>query len=371
MRVLYVSKPVQPPWHDGSKNLVRDLAEHVPGVVPTVLTAGAESGLHPRVVCEPVYQSGTFGYAPRLQENARVLARLLRAPREELWHFVFAPNPLSSSAARAAIAAQKLRSHVTRPKVVQTIASTPKEFVRVHKLLFGDVVVAQSQDTYARLLRHGVPANGLIVIPPCARAPLAPTPERTATLRASFPKLAARYVVYPGDLEVSSGARTVLTAASGLVSLGYDVVFACRAKTRRARACEDALLRELSPELREHVHFAGTVADLPALLAGAFAVLFPVDDLYGKVDLPLVLLESLSLGVPLVVARGGPLTEIESALSVRPGEAHAMVDEVARLAQDPALRADVVQRGRAEYHARFTPEVVARAYGEVYRKLVP
>ena len=370
MRVLYVSKPVQPPWHDGSKNLVRDLAEHVPDVVPTVLTAGDENRLDARVTCEPVYRTGTFGYAPRVQENARVLARLLRAPREDLWHFVFAPNPLSSTAARVAIRAQTMRSRVRRPKVVQTVASTPKEFVRVQKLLFGDVVVAQSQDTHSRLVRHGVSPEQLVVIPPCARAPIAPTPERTAALRASFPTLRERYVVYPGDLEVSTGARTVLTAASGLVSLGFDVVFACRAKTKSAHECEDALRADLPPELVEHVHFAGTVSDLPALLAGAFAVVFPVDDLYGKVDLPLVLLESLSLGIPLVVARGGPLTEIESALSVRPGEAHALVDEIARLARDESLRADVVQRGRTEYLARFTPEVVGRAYGDVYRKLL-
>lgn len=370
MRVLYVSKPVQPPWHDGSKNLVRDLAEHVPDVIPTVLTNGDDNGLTDRVLREPVYRAGTFGFSPTLQENARVLLRLLGPPREEVWHFVFAPNPLSSGAAHAAIRAQKLRSPTRRPKVVQTIASTPKQFVRVQKLLFGDVVVAQSQDTFGKLVRAGVPADSLVVIPPCARAPVPPTPERTAALRSSFPKLAERYVVYPGDLEVSSGAKTVLGAASALVSLGFDVVFACRAKTPKARAHEDALRAELPAELHDRVHFAGTVGDLPALLAGAFAVLFPVDDLYGKVDLPLVLLESLSLGVPLVVAKGGPLTEIESALQVRAGESHALVDEVARLAADPTARTQLVERGRAEYQARFTPEVVARAYGDVYRKLV-
>lgn len=370
MRVLYVSKPVQPPWHDGSKNLVRDLAEHVPAVVPTVLTTGAVTCLAARVRQEPVYRAGSFGFSPTLQENARVMLRLLGAPREELWHFVFAPNPLSSGAAHAAIRAQKLRSASRRPKVVQTVASTPKNFVRVQRLLFGDVVVAQSQDTFHKLLQAGAAAESLVVIPPCARAPLPPTSERTAALRASFPKLADRYVVYPGDLEVSSGARTVLDAASGLVSLGFDVVFACRAKTPRARACEDALRADLPVVLQDRVHFAGTVADLPALLAGAFVILFPVDDLYGKVDLPLVLLESLSLGVPLLVATGGPLTEIEAALQVRAGEAHALVDEVARLACDPLLHAQTAERGQAEYLARFTPEVVARAYGDLYRKLV-
>lgn len=370
MQVLYVSKPVEPPWHDGSKNLVRDLAEHVPDIEPTVLTSVAAPGLAPRVHCEPLYAEHAGGYAPKLRENARVLRRLLAAPREQLWHFVFAPNPASSTAARIAIASQKLRSRAQRPRVVQTVASTPKELVRVGSLLFGDVVVAQSADTQRKLLQHGVPAELVVVIPPCARAPEPPNQQRTASLRARFPALGERYVVYPGDLEVSRGARTVLEAASGLCSLGFDVVFACRAKTPRAQHYQAALLADLPVELQTRVHFAGTVDDLPALLAGAFAVVFPVDDLYGKVDLPLVLLESLSLGVPLVVASGGPLTEIRSALSVRPGEAHALVDEIARLARDPSQRAQLVESGRTEYHARFTPEVVGRAYGALYRKLV-
>lgn len=370
MRVLYVSKPIEPPWHDGSKNLVRDLAEHVPDIEPTVMTAGGESKLVARVTCEAIY-AGRGGYAPKMRENARVLGRLLGAAREPLWHFVFAPNPASSSAAKLAIGAQKLRARARRPKVVQTVASIPKELVGVRGLLFGDVVVAQSQDTQSKLLRHGVPAESMRVIPPCARAPEPPDAARTAALRASLPKLAERYVVYPGDLEISSGARTVLTAVSGLVSLGFDVVFACRAKTPRAKEHQDALLADVPPELSERVHFAGTVSDMPALLANAFAVLFPVDDLYGKVDLPLVLLEGLSLGVPLVVASGGPLTEIRAALSVKPGEPHALVDEVARLARDEVHRGEVIEHGKAEYRSRFSPEVVGRAYGELYRKLVP
>lgn len=372
MRVLYVSKPVEPPWHDGSKNLVRDLAEHVPDIEPTVMTAGGAAGLVERVQCEPVYAHGARGrYAPKLRENARVLRRLLGAPREELWHFVFAPNPASSTAAKVAIGAQKLRSRARRPKVVQTVASTPKELVGVGSLLFGDVVVAQSQDTHAKLLRHGVAPELLRVIPPCARAPEPPSAERVAALRASFPQLGARYVVYPGDLEVSTGARTVLAAVSGLVSLGFDVVFACRAKTARAKECQDALQADLPEGLADRVHFAGTVADLPALLAPAFAVVFPVDDLYGKVDLPLVLLESLALGVPLIVARGGPLAEIQAALTVRPTESHALVDEIAKLARNESQRTELIEQGRTEYRARFSPEVVGRAYGELYRTLVP
>lgn len=369
LRVLYVSKPVEPPWHDGSKNLVRDLAEHVPDIAPIVLTATSAPGLAERVACETIYAQSGGGYAPKLRENARVLARLLGAPREDLWHFVFAPNPASSTAARVAIGAQKLRSRARRPRVVQTVASTPKEYVGVSNLLFGDVVVAQSKDTHGKLVRHGVSPELLRVIPPCARAPEPPTEARTQALRATFPKLGERYVVYPGDLEVSSGARTVLDATSGLCRLGFDVVFACRAKTPRAQQCQAALLADLAPELQDRVHFAGTVSDLPALLAGAFAVVFPVDDLYGKVDLPLVLLESLSLGVPLLVARGGPLTEIHSALSVRPGEPHALVDEIGKLASDDAHRLQLIEQGRDEYLARFTPEVVARAYGELYRSL--
>src|SRR5215468_4294538 len=94
-RVLFVSKPIAPPWHDGSKNLVRDVAAHLERAEPTVLSTPGAPSVGPRVTMEPIYaESGRF--APALSANARVMRRLLRGDPHDIWHFVFAPNFASS-----------------------------------------------------------------------------------------------------------------------------------------------------------------------------------------------------------------------------------------------------------------------------------
>src|SRR4051794_13375243 len=106
MRVLFVSKPIVPPWHDGSKNLVRDIARHLVHARPTVMTMAGAAPIGERVTSEAVYvDAGRF--APGLVANARVIRRLLTGDPHDIWHFVFAPNPASSSAATLARRARR------------------------------------------------------------------------------------------------------------------------------------------------------------------------------------------------------------------------------------------------------------------------
>ena len=102
IETLLISKPIAPPWHDSGKNLVRDLVRHCPEVAHRVLTTRGFSLDLDHVTEEPLYgKPGAF--APGLLQNARVLARLLRPDRQQVYHFFFAPNPRTSSVARLAL----------------------------------------------------------------------------------------------------------------------------------------------------------------------------------------------------------------------------------------------------------------------------
>jgi glycosyltransferase involved in cell wall biosynthesis len=367
VRVLFVSKPVVPPWHDGSKNLVRDLAMHLERAVPTVLVGPGAVPLGPRVHMDVVYRdAGRF--APGVAANARVLARLLGGDPEDAWHFVFAPNPASSGA--AVVARTAVRARGWRGKIVQTVASAPARFEGASRLLFGDVVVCLSEHTRERLVHHGADASRLRVIPPCAPAPREVGADEIARLRSELRVGDAPLVVYPGDYEVSRGARTVADAVPALLRAVPEarVVFACRPKTARAvearRAVEAALGKHA-----EYTRHAGTVSDMAVLLAAADVVAFPVDELYGKVDVPLVVLEALAMGRPLVLARGGPLEEVPTAAFVDPGDSEGLAQAcVSALRGDEAPRAGAAS-GRDLWARRFSPRVVAAAHDALYEEL--
>lgn len=373
MRVLFVSKPIVPPFQDGSKCLVRDIATRLQRVDPIVLSvrgapelpllAAGSSGEGRTVERVPVYSSAG-SYAPAFAQNLRAAAWILVRARADVFHFVFAPNPKTSKVAR----------FLARRKgvpVVQTIASPPRSFAGVDQLLFGDVVVAQSRWTErqvrAEYERRSVRCPDIRVIPPPVPTDLARTNEQQRELRARLevPQGAALFV-YPGDLEVSSGAETVAQIAQRLASElpSAVVVFAYRRKTPRA----DEVAQQLRARLGANVRFAGSLPDVLSLVAASTAVVFPVDDLWGKVDLPIVLLEAMVLSVPVIALGAGPLTDLDGAELLPSLETEEWVRALVRVNEDGAgRRARIETQGRAigQYDARN----VAREYEEIYLEL--
>lgn len=138
------------------------------------------------------------------------------------------------------------------------------------------------------------------------------------------------------------------------------MVFAYRNKT--PRAAERA--RELAASLQgASVRFLPETPNIHALLATADLIVFPVDDLFGKVDLPIVLLEALRLGTPVFTSGEGPLSEL-------PGAEH-----IAFHPEDWSRAIlEILRAGRAQHSpdalGPHEPETVARAYEAIYAEIL-
>jgi len=101
------------------------------------------------------------------------------------------------------------------------------------------------------------------------------------------------------------------------------------------------------------VRFTGYIADqdLPALLSGALAFVFP--SLYEGFGMPI--LEAMACGTPVLTSATSALPEIagDAALLIDPEDTAAIADGLARLTSDAVLRADLGARGLARA-AQFT-----------------
>jgi phosphatidylinositol alpha-1,6-mannosyltransferase len=171
---------------------------------------------------------------------------------------------------------------------------------------------------------------------------------------------------------VSSGAEVTRSLVEPLCERMPDavVVFAYRNKTPAA-AERAAALREALRGRR--VRVSDRITNMHALLAATDVVIFPVDDLWGKVDQPIVLLEALALGVPCVVLDQGPLRDVEGATKIATIDVRAWLEAITELASTPATQASPVaarQRaiagGRAAASNVYASGVVARAYEAIY-----
>lgn len=364
--ILFVSKPVAPPWNDGSKTLVRDLAGALTRHEPVVLgVRGADFRLA-RGRVEPLFYQPNEGFGMSGMPAMRLAARLASGRRSDLWHFVFAPNVRTSRTARAL-------SRLRRVPTVQTVASVPSLDEDLAAALFGDRVVVLSRRTERRFLERGVEPARLRRIPPFVAA-IPPDPDRRGRGRrvAGLPS-EAPVILFAGDAEPDRGGPLTLDAFAGLpATLGAVLVMATRRKSARAAHAERAL-RERAAELgaSDRVRWVGETPHMHALLAAADVVCLPATDLHAKVDLPIVLLEALSLGVPVVVAQGSSAADLgegggASVIDADAGALQALLEGVL----SDTERREALGRAALAAYARYTPAAAAQAYEAVYDEVL-
>jgi phosphatidylinositol alpha-1,6-mannosyltransferase len=361
-QVLLIGKPLEPPWNDSSKNLVRDLALGLERYRPRALgRAGGPRELG-RVSIDPVHPAGKGAFGSGLAEQARVLFRLLAGARADLWHFFFAPNPKTSTVARLAARTRRVRT-------IQTVCSVPKERADLGKVLFAERVVVLSRHTEERFLAAGIARERVVRIAPAA-PPLEPLDAAArASVRSAFGvPSGAPLVVYPGDLEFGTGALLAVEAHARLRPEAW-LVLACRAKTLRAAGIErDLRARAERLGTTGRVVFTGETPRILELVGAADVVALPSEVAYAKMDYPLVLLEAMALGRPVLVASRTPAAELAEgggAVAVPPS-AEALAETIGFLLDNDAERAALGARGRSAAIADFSRTAMARSYERLY-----
>jgi glycosyltransferase involved in cell wall biosynthesis len=235
-------------------------------------------------------------------------------------------------------------------------------------LLFADRTVVLSEHTRRRFVSAGVPAEQLAVIPPGIE-PLNPLgAEAKRIVRESFGIPTDHSIVlYPGDLEFGGGAQVVTRLVADLPA-ATSLVMACRAKTALAVQAEQELkagLRERG--LEDRVFWIGETPKIHDLVSAADIVVLPTESLFAKMDYPLVLLEAMSAGVPVVVSEGTAAAELaQYGAVVCPCESTALLDALSGLIDDPSERTHRGLKGAEAVRNVFGRAALASAYERLY-----
>jgi len=225
-------------------------------------------------------------------------------------------------------------------------------------------VIAVSECTRRDLIAaYDLPPENITVIPEAADPRFRPQPPETvAAVRARY-GLPERCLLCVGTIEPRKNLTRLLAAfesihaerlTDGLVIVGkrgwlYGDFFAAL---------------EQSP-VRDAVIFPGYVpdADLPAVYAGAQALVFP--SLYEGFGLPV--LEAMACGTPVVASRVSSIPEVggEAALYFDPADVEGMVETIRRLLRDADLQDRMRTQGLAQA-AQFSWKRAATETKAVY-----
>ncbi|MEF3275301.1 MAG: glycosyltransferase family 4 protein [Chloroflexus sp.] len=217
-------------------------------------------------------------------------------------------------------------SHATKRDLVQWYGVDPDRITVTHPGLSAG---------------FGIPTDPALILETCARYGLSQRP----------------YLLYIGTVQPRKNLVRVIEALALVVAAGYDLDLAIVGQ--RGWLSEPIERRASELGLAQRVHFTGYApdADLPALLAGALAFVFP--SLYEGFGIPVV--EAMACGAPVITSTTSSLPEVagDAALLVDPRDTHAIAAAIMRLSDDPDLRAVLRARGLARAR-QFTWEACAQ-----------
>jgi phosphatidylinositol alpha-1,6-mannosyltransferase len=149
-------------------------------------------------------------------------------------------------------------------------------------------------------------------------------------------------------------------------------VFACRAKTPKAFDERKRLQRRAQERgLEPRTHWIGETPKIQILLGLADVVLFPSNNLFAKMDYPLVVLEAMALRRPVVLTPGtsvGELHELGGVVLV-PMDRDAIAAELRRLLDDATGRDRLGSAARGTIETHFSIDMMAERYELLYDEL--
>lgn len=234
------------------------------------------------------------------------------------------------------------------------------EWLQFRSLRRMDRVLAVSRPLVELLARRGVPEAAIRLVPN-AFAPAEPPLERAEARRAlGLDQTDVPVIGWIGRLSPEKGPDVLVEAAAASVGGARWVVI--------GDGPEGAAARERATRLEAPVAFAGLV---PA--AGRLVKAFDAVVLSSRTEgTPIVALEAMAAGVPVVATRVGGVPDLlaEGAGRLvepeRPEQIAAAVDDL--LADPPAATA-MGERGRARVEKRYAVDPWIQMHREIYAEL--
>lgn len=368
MEILYATRPIAPPWNEGSKNLAWQLARNLRLHKPHLLTvAGTAPPAAGDIRWEPIFAEETL----TVPEKIRLLRYLLRShPNIDLYHFLFVPTLPTSLLLRSVV---NRRDKLT----VQTVPSLPRIPLNERSaqwLFFADRVVVYTKYTAERLEEVGL--DNVVHIS-------AGVDTRRLAEHPSDEMLRSRLAVDDDAvLILFSGEYSRLGAVERLKAIMPRVVnasphchfiIACRLLLPTDIAIRDELMQTVERQgIERNVHFLGEVTDFPSLLRASDLFLFPVTNMTGKIDTPLTVIEAMAAGLPLVVSDIPPLNELfraEVGITVSPGDDDATVAALLNLVENAERRAAYGHCAQKVAVDHYDVDRMVADYETLYRQL--
>jgi len=364
--IAFISKPIIPPWNDGTKVLIRNLIYGLTKFNYLIVSSDIYRIIKKNVTNVPLAK----GNYPTFVYKTKLFFYFTLKKRAKIYCYFFAPTPYN-------VYVSKTINRIAETRSVQVIPSQPLSWRHKEEIIFGDKIIVLSRYSYRKVLSLGIKKEDVKIIPP----PLLPTYEdlekRAKEIRHRLSIEKDQFVIlYPGDLEFSGAIWNVLKASVEILRNYKAIfVFASRPKTDEARTIQEIVEKETyAYGIADRCRFVGEVPDIKGLIKGADLCILPAETTYAKLDYPLVLLEAMEQGIPIIVGKGTPAEELTKlhncGIAVDPFNSFELVEAISKFLENKELRKEMGERGKEAIKSCYTPDKIGEMYENVFKELL-
>jgi glycosyltransferase involved in cell wall biosynthesis len=365
-KVLLVTRPIAPPWDEASKNFAYYLAKSVSGFDFSVLTPGNIESLPKSISQVPIYTKNHLDWNERL----RLLKLAPLVKKFDIAHFMLTPNKLNTFAFKTFLSSPKT-------KTVQTIATLREDLFSdedFKKIIFADLVITYSDYAKNKLAQIGF-KNAVRIYPGIDTRLYSPESKNASAMELFGIKQDDFIISYPGEYTRLGATDDIVASLPELFEKipTAKFVFACRVKNEKDARKKDEIVSTLKEKgILNRVVFTDTFSDMPKLYNLSDVVVFPVQNMEGKFDVPLAVIEAMSCAKPVIISDLPILREFASennALIINQADSNQLIQASLELFNNKE-KCDIIGEAARKYVLEnFDIDSVAKKYEEAYTKL--
>lgn len=369
-KVLLITRPICPPWDEASKNFAYTLSKNISEVEFGLLTNGRVDDLPENTHQHAIYTSNAFSYLQKIR-----LVRNLRKIRKnyDILHYLFTPTKANS------FLIKHFLNYKKTARSIQTIATLREDLYKdeeIKNLIFGDLIITYSD--YARDKLNELGFNNVKRVYPGIDLDLYSPAPKNEELRKNLNLTKNDFIIsYSGEYTrlgaTDDLANMAILYQAELFKRNIKLVFACRIKNDKDAKKRSEIIKSFSKKkLLELVRFPKTFNSMEKMYNLSDICLFPVQNMKGKFDIPLVVPEAMACEKPVIISDLPILRELnngKNSVIITKGHISALKDAVLDLYDNPERRKEIGIEGRKFSQENFDIKKIAGIYGKIYEKL--
>ncbi|MEN8252468.1 MAG: glycosyltransferase family 4 protein [Patescibacteria group bacterium] len=370
-KILFVTRPLSPPWDEASKNFAYDLTKNMHDNTVTILTSEPDDNLPNNIHTEMIHMKshGDFTTGEKIRS---LLFQMVKRNDFDIYHFIFTPTKLNAFVIKHFIKNKKL-------KTVQTVATLREDLYsdeELKKLMYGDIIVTYSKYAQTKLKSLGI-KNITQIYPGFDLSNFMPT-DKSMSLMKKWNFTKNDFVVtYPGEF-TRLGATdliidTFLKLWNNPANAHIKYLCACRIKNNSDTKRKQEIIKKITAAGHiDKVHFTDTFSDMNAVYNMSDVVIFPVANMKGKFDVPLAMIEPYACKKPVIASNIELFKEFSGDdinVIIPKSDKNALANAILELEKDEAKRKELGENAFEFAHKTFNIEKIAQEYEKIYNEL--